>query len=240
MGIFDIFFGSPEKQIKRHGKRVRDKDTQQDDRVASIHWLAENGSPEAIYALLARFEMNYEHQMKDNNEKELVEDLLLARGTDAVAPLEAFIPRTQSFARPLALYQRLTCDEKTLALLMKMLAQEKERSELKAKKKTQVLIKLAEFQDESIAGEVTELLEDFDEGVRYAAAEVLIAQEPTDAIRDALLDRLVHEEEDSNRLRVRIAEVASSRNWLLEHREEAVLANPPQGWTVAGGRLRQG
>ncbi len=103
-----------------------------------------------------------------------------------------------------------------------------------------MLIKLAEFQDESIAWEVTELLEDFDEGVRYAAAEVLIAQEPTDAIRDALLDRLVHEEEDSNRLRVRIAEVASSRNWLLEHREEAVLANPPQGWTVAGGRLRQG
>lgn len=241
MAFFDFLFGgSPEKQLKRHGKRVRHKDTQQEDRIASIHWLAEAGTPEAIYALLGRFEMTYEHLMKDNQEKELVEDLVLNLGDKSLAPLETFIPRTKSFARPLALYERLAGREKCLELLLNMLAQEKERSELKMDKQRHILIKLAEFQDPRITEAVLDQLEVFDEGVRYAAAEVLIAQPSDDTIRDALLDRLVHEEEDSNRLRVRIAEIASSRGWSLAHRAEAVAADPPAGWQVVGDRLRQG
>ncbi len=241
MAFFDFLFGgSPEKQIQRHGKRVRHKDTQQDDRIASIHWLAEAGTPESIYALLGRFEMTYEHLMKDNQEKELVEDLILDLGDAALAPLERFIPRAKSFARPLALYERLAGKEKALDLLLDMLEQEKQRSELKMDKQRHILIKLAEFRDPKIPEAVLDQLEVFDEGVRYAAAEVLFAQPQDDRIREALLDRLVAEDEDSNRLRVRIAEIASSRGWSLGHRAEAVAADPPTGWKVVGEQLRQG
>lgn len=240
MGFFDsLFGGSPEKQLQKHRKRMKHKDSQQEDRIASIHWLAENGSPEALYALLRRFEMTYEHHMKDNQEKVLVEELILNIGADALPPLKKFIPETKQFARPMALYERLAGKPAALDLLLSMLVMEKERSELKAEKKRHILIKLAEFKDPRIVAEVLDQLNEFDEGVRYAAAEVLAAQEASDTIRDALLDRLTHEEEDSNRLRVRIAEIASSRGWGLAHRAEAVAANPPANWAVVGDRLHQ-
>ena len=241
MGFFDALFGgSPEKQLQKHRKRMKHKDSQQEDRIASIHWLAENGSPEAIYALLGRFEMTYEHHMKDNQEKVLVEELVLNLGDAALPALLKFIPKTKQFARPLALYERLAGREKCLDLLLEMLEMEKERSELKADKKRHVLIKLAEFKDPRIEPAVLDQLSEFDEGVRYAAAEVLAAQEANDSIRDALLDRLDHDEEDSNRLRVRIAEIAHSRGWSLAHRAESIAANPPANWSVVGDRLRQG
>jgi len=242
MGFFDFLFGggSIENQIKKHAKRVKHKDAQQEDRLASIQWLADTATPEAIYALLGRFEMTYEHQMKDAQEKELVDDLILLLGAKALPALETFTSRTKSFARPLALYQRLAGQERALALVLSMLEKEASQSEFKPQKKKNLLVKLADFQGESIPGAVIPLLDDFDDGVRYAAIEVLFAQTPSDAIRDALIARMAHEEEDSNRLKVRIAEVAVSRGWTLGEHAEAVAAAPPQGWSVVGERLRQG
>ena len=58
MGLFDIFTGgSIEKQIEKHAKRIRKKDAQQEDRVASAHWLAEEGSFNSVYGLLGRFDI---------------------------------------------------------------------------------------------------------------------------------------------------------------------------------------
>ncbi len=241
MGFFSFLFGggSIEEQIKKHAKRVKNKDAQQEDRLATIQWLADTGTPESIYALLGRFEMTYEHQMKDAQEKDLVDDLILGLGEKALPALETFTSRTKSFARPLALYQRLGGQEKALKLVMGMLEKEASQSEFKTLKKKNLLVKLADFQDPGIAEAVLPRLEDFDKGVRYAAAEVLFAQDPSDAIRDGLLARLAHEEEDSNRLKVRIAEVALSRGWALGELAEAVAAAPPQGWQVVDGRLRQ-
>jgi hypothetical protein len=52
-----------------------------------------------------------------------------------------------------------------------------------------------------------------------------------------LLACLADPEEASNRLRVRISEVASARRWRLGSHAAAVSANPPSGWTVTKGRL---
>ena len=63
MGIFDLFTGgSIDKQIEKHSKRIKKKDAQQEDRVASAYWLAEEGSFNSVYGLLGRFEMAYEHR----------------------------------------------------------------------------------------------------------------------------------------------------------------------------------
>ena len=73
MGLFDFLFGgSVEQQIQKHAKRIKSKDTPIEDRQASAHWLAENASPAAIRGLIGRFEMDYEHGMKDTAEKEEV------------------------------------------------------------------------------------------------------------------------------------------------------------------------
>ena len=55
-------------QLKRHAKRVINLNTQVDDREASAQWLADEGFH--LFFLLKRFGLNYEHRMKDTQEKE--------------------------------------------------------------------------------------------------------------------------------------------------------------------------
>jgi hypothetical protein len=238
MGIFDFFTGgSPEKQIVKHGARIRKKDAQAEDRQASAYWLAEDASVPAIVALLGRFEMTYEHHMKDEAEKEMVADLIKDLDKQAIPALEIFLRRCKNFARPLALLQQIAGQEGAIVVLLELIATEAEKSELKPEKKRQLLITLAEFQD--ARGEVTaiEMLKDFDEGVRYAAAEVLIGLEETEALRTALLEAVANPKEESNRLRVRIAEVAGGRTWSLGPHAPHLQDHPPTGWAVQGDRL---
>ena len=71
MGFLDFIFGGSEaSQLKRHAKKVNNLNAQADERQASAHWLAENGSEEAVAALLKRFSLTYEQRMKDTDEKQ--------------------------------------------------------------------------------------------------------------------------------------------------------------------------
>jgi hypothetical protein len=238
MGLFDIFTGgSIEKQIDKHARRIRKKDAQQEDRVASAYWLAEEASFDAVYGLLGRFEMSYEHHMKDRAEKDLVAQLLEDLGETGVEPIKAFLRKSDHFARPMSLLEKVAGRDATLAMIFELLGLEASKSELKPAKKRQLLIKLAEFQEPVVVDEAMPFLGDFDEGVRFAAMEVLVAQEETTVIKEKLLACLADPEEASNRLRVRISEVASARRWRLGEHAAAVSANPPSGWTVTKGRL---
>ncbi|MEC7239700.1 MAG: HEAT repeat domain-containing protein [Myxococcota bacterium] len=238
MGFFDLFTGgSIEKQIEKHAKRIKKKDAQQEDRVASAYWLSEEGSFNAVYGLLGRFEMAYEHQMKDRAEKDLVSKLLEDLGEPAVPAIKAFLRKSSQFARPMALLETISGKEEALKMIFELLDLEAAKSELKPGKKRQLLIKLAEFQTPEVVAGAVPFLSDFDEGVRFAAVEVLIAQEETAEVRETLLSSLSDPEEESNRLRVRISEIASARRWTLGEHQKAIAANPPSGWAVAKGRL---
>ena len=238
MGLFDFFTGgSIDNQIEKHAKRIRKKDAQQEDRVASAYWLAEEGSFNSVYGLLGRFEMAYEHRMKDRAEKDLVAQLVEDLGAVAVDPIKSFMRRSPQFARPMALLETIAGREVALTMIFELLALEAAKSELKPGKKRQLLIKLAEFQEPEIEEKALPFLGDFDEGVRFAAVEVLIAQEETSQLRESLLTSLTNPEEDSNRLRVRISEIAKARRWTLGAHAKSLAENPPTGWTVAKGRL---
>ena len=100
MGIFDFFKGGGGKnKIEKYARKLRKKDTPVEERESIAEWLAEDGSDDAILALLGRFEMTYEHGMKDAQEKARVESLVLGLGSKAVGPLETFLKRCRSFSR---------------------------------------------------------------------------------------------------------------------------------------------
>ena len=48
MGLFDFFSGGAEGQLKRHSKRAMSLNAQAEDREASLQWLAQEGSEQAI------------------------------------------------------------------------------------------------------------------------------------------------------------------------------------------------
>ena len=97
---------------------------------------------------------------------------------------------------------------------------------------------LTERRHPGIAAAAAPLLEDFDEGVRYAAAEAMLAQNDESA-REPLLAVIADPEEESNRLKLRIADVFAQRRWSVEEVDEAAI-EALQGYTVQGGRLVAG
>lgn len=242
MGMFDFItlsIGSKDKQLVLHSRRIKTKDAQAEDRQASAIWLATHRTPESIVGLLGRFEMTYEHLMKDAGEKEEVAELVRHLGADAIRPLESHLGRCKAFARPLALYEELTSTEQAMAMVIKLIDKEGD-SELRPEKKRHLLIKLGEYTHADARDTAMPFLDDYDEGVRYAAAEVLINQPETDAIRDALLGALTRPAEDSTRFRGRLAEIAAARGWKLDAHEDQIAGATPAGFRVQSGRLVAG
>jgi hypothetical protein len=235
MGWLDWFTGGEEGQLDRHAKRVKNLNAQAEDRQASAQWLASNGSEKAIYGLLGRFSVNYEHQMKDAAEKDLVMDLLRELGPEKIeGPVRAWVRKNDQFARPLALMLELAGSAAVVDLLLELLGREVDP--FKPEKKRQILIKLSDHQDPRIPARVSPCLEDFDEGIRYAAAEALLAQEDPN-VRPDLAKALANRQEESNRLRVRIAAAFAERGWELGEHRAAVAERPPVGWRVVDGKM---
>ena len=148
MGLFDFITGGSEGQLKRHTKRAKNLNAQAEDREASLHWLAEDGSEQAILGLLGRFNVTYEHQMKDLNEKQLVFDLLDELGEKICEPVKVWARTAPQFARPLQLVQKFQGETETVSFLLEMLSGENDP--FKPEKKRQILIRLAEYTDERI------------------------------------------------------------------------------------------
>ncbi|HJN75945.1 MAG TPA: hypothetical protein QGF58_18585 [Myxococcota bacterium] len=238
--ILQTMFAGRDGKVRIYAKKIRNKDTPVEERQNMAYWLAEDGKPDAILAMLGRFEMTYEHGMKDVDEKEIVENLVLELGEDAVEPLATFLRRCHMFARPMGLYERLAGPERARALILELLQVEYEKSELKPKKKKDLLIRLADFKGEDVIASAVRFLDDFDEGCRYGAVEVLLAQEEVPEIRDPLIAMLADPDEESGRLQHRIAEGAAARAWDLGEHAKAIGDRPPTNFKVVGRKLVSG
>jgi hypothetical protein len=234
MGLFDIFL-SEDKLIAKHARTMTNRDAQPEDREVSVRFLADKGTDRAILALLARFDMALEHQIKDKREKDYTFDVIRTLGTKAVGPTEIFLKRCKQVARPLELHTALTSEKDSLQLVYALLAAEVEKNDFKPARKKALLLWLVERRDGGAAEAAAPLLEDFDEGVRYAAAEVILAQNDP-ATTGPLLGVLTNPEEESNRLKLRIADVFAQRRWSVGDADVERLSTLP-GYQVQGDRL---
>lgn len=240
MGFLDMFLGGGAAgQLKRHARRVSNRDAQAEDREASARWLAENGSEEALVALCGRFNLQLEHSMKDQKERDLVLDLLAEKGAAGAQAVRAFARTSPNFIHALKLVERLEGPQAATEFLLELLAAERVEEEFKPEKKRRLLLSLAERKDPRIAEAAARFLADFDEGVRHAALEAIAVQEG-DAGRDALFRALVNPREESTRIRGRLGEVWFVKRWTLPAADAWLQANPPPGYRVDGDRLVPG
>jgi hypothetical protein len=234
MFLFD-FFLSEDKRIERQIRTLTDRDSQPEDREAAAKWLAENKSRTAIVGLLQRFELNLEHQMKDTTEKEAVYARLVNLGADLVVePTRAWLAQGRQFALPLRLLAELAGEQAAVQAVFQLLAQEHAKDDFKPDKKKGLLVWLAERKGQPEAVDAAAVfLKDFDEGVRYAAVEVCIAQ-GTEHAGEVLIPSLGNEKEESGRLKARIAEAFAQKGWRAP---ESVAAMLHGGYRWKDGRI---
>src|SRR5262249_10537617 len=110
MGIFD-FFLSEEARIQKNQRTLTNRDVQAEDRDKAARWLADQGSPKAIVALLTRFDMNLENQLKDKAEKDFVYGLVAGMGEQALRALERHIEKCRQIALPMRMFVELKGEE---------------------------------------------------------------------------------------------------------------------------------
>jgi hypothetical protein len=237
MPWYDIFIDAvgAGNTVPRHGKRVADRDASKEDREASVAWLAENGTPEALVALCGRFGLQIENQLKDQEEKDTVVDHLVGHGAAGATAARGWAARGPHFANAVRVVERVEGAAAALGLLVELLARESVDEEFKIDKKRNLLISLAMHKSPAIVEAAARFLGDHDEGVRHAAIEALAAQEG-DGPRTALLAALQRQREESTRIRGRLGEIFAARRWPVG--EDPWLAqNVPHGFQLADGRL---
>src|SRR5690606_4433043 len=155
---------------------------------------------------------------------------IASRGDAAIEPLFAWLRTCKQIAQPLRVLEEIADKERAIAVVYELLELERVRDDFKPGKKKKLLIWLADRRDERAIEAATPFLRDCDEGFRYAAAQVIIAQE-SEAGREPLLAALSNPDEDSNRLRVRLCEVFANRRWSISSDGE-LAERLPNGYAV--------
>ena len=174
--------------------------------------------------------------MKDTSEKEKIYRLLEQLGQRALEPSKEWMRRNVNFAYPLKLVQKIEGDEGCILFLLELLALEND--DFTPQKKIQILSHLQSHQHAQIIAVLPPYLSDFNEDVRYAVIETLIAQND-DTIREAFLNHIKNPKEVSNRLKHRIATHFIEKSWSVSGAEEGLKEALPVGFTIVDDQIAE-
>ncbi len=242
--MFGMF--SKDRSLKRAIEKVTNKHAQSADRWAAMEKVAKNGSEDALLALCTRFGFKYDKTIEDQQEKQWVVDTLIGKGQDALPAVRRYMKTATSLHYPLIVVGRVADQATIFSIIDEILADEPPGYTRDPERRTDVLSWLAEWEEgpaEEVARRIIPYVADFDENVRYKAVDAL-GFKPSKAAAEPLVRALVREEEESRRLRQRIAEVLCENELDLgEHKAEvaALLEGALPGYKMHHDRLvRQG
>lgn len=239
---FGLF--SKDRGLKKAIERVQNRHAQSPDRWAAMEKLRDIGTEEALYGLCRRFSFAYDKTIEDQQEKSWVVDTLASKGEAALAPLRRYMKGAQSLGYPLAALARIATGDTALEIIDELLADEEPGYTRDPKRRIDIIEWLGEWDgadNGEIARRVTPYLEDFDENVRFKTIETL-AHRPHESANEPLLAALVREEEESRRVRQRIAEVLAETKAPLGSHADAVKAltgDVLAGYQVQGSTLQK-
>jgi hypothetical protein len=244
MGLFDLFKGSAKAEGKPRPKgnpaakwvdRV-ERRVQNYDRQEAIQALSEMGSPEAVEVLLKRFTFHIDPSITDQEEKDAAFRGILRAGRGAIEPVRAFAARAESLAWPMKIVKALVGEGEYTEELLRWLSRWDTEYAKFVDPKVQILTALEDHRDARIREGVERFLEDVNEPARFHAAATLLAQDDEQSV-PALVKLLLDEE--SVRVRTKVAEGLATRAWPLPDDTRAAVRNVlPAGYSLDGaGRL---
>lgn len=231
MALFGLFGKKSEStQLKKWAERAQNRRAQAVDRWEAIQSLARLKTPEAIEALLPRFNFYVDPSITDQEEKDLAFDGIVSAGDAAVEPVVAYLRKAESIGWPLKILDRILGSEVVVEKLLLLLADMDTEYERDPQRKIQILATLEERKDPRVAEEAARFLEDTNETVRFHAAGAVLAQDEAEAQRPALLRCFCAEE--SVRVRNRILDGFSRRGWAVGEMSAQVSSRLPAGYSL--------
>jgi hypothetical protein len=239
MGLFDLFKGE-KKNAKsspaaKWAERI-EKRAQNYDRQEAIQALAEMATPEAVEALLRRFTFHIDPSITDQEEKDSTFRGVLRAGKEAIVPVRAFVAKAESLAWPMKILKELVDEDEYVAELLRWLSRWDTEYSKFVDPKVQILAALEEHKHPGIREGVERFLEDVNEPARFHTVSALLAQDDPSTV--PALAHLLGDEE-SVRVRNRIAEGLAAREWTIpeDERDAVRKALPPAFSMDAAGRI---
>ena len=100
MGFLDRFSkdGRDQRAREKNAARAINKYAQSPDRLKAMQELRDDGSPEALYALMRRFGMMYDKTIEDEQEKEWAFEWLVEKGAAALPALKKYMISADSIS----------------------------------------------------------------------------------------------------------------------------------------------
>jgi hypothetical protein len=242
MGLFDRFRGgAPARPRPRSSPAAKwadriDRRVQNYDRQEAIQALSDLATAEAAEVLLKRFTFHIDPSIIDQDEKESAFRGIVRAGVAAIEPVRAFAAKAESLAWPMKIAKELLDENEYVAELLRWLSKWDTEYAKFVDPKVQILTALEEHKGPQIAEAVERFLEDVNEPARFHAASTLLVQDApasAGALGKALLD------EESVRVRVRIAEGLATRGWPMppDERDELRKALPAPYTLDGAGRV---
>ena len=233
MGFMDRFSkdGRDQRSREKNAARAIDKYAQSPDRMKALQSLRDDGSTEALFALMKRFGMMYDKTIEDEQEKEWVFEMLVEKGGAVLPALKRYMAAAESISWPLRLLDKVVDGkEGRIDVIAEVLERHEPGYERDPTKKIQLLTHLGSLKHARVPSLVIPYLEDMDEGVRYAGLETLIRQGDEAAARAQLLDLFA--KEGSLRLRLRIADGFAELGWSVADRRADIEKVLPETFQI--------
>lgn len=230
MGLFDFFRDKEQveaRRIRKFKKTLTNMYVQPPERKYAIQMLQDANSPDAVLALLARFEDNAPNTTVDADEKNYVYEVLVAMAGDPSLDVRGITTeylrgREEKINWPMKVLSDLLDRQEMISLVCELLESCGSDYQRDPEKKQELILRSADLKDEELSKELLRFLDDLNETIRFLTVEALLKHGYEELIEEPLRERLL--EEESIRIVKKIAEAfAANRDWLVpEEDREAV------------------
>lgn len=221
MGIFDFFKnsnGPSESKLQKNAELVKNPKAIRDDRMAALEFYAHNvkDPAKAVPALLSRFEFSLEHGINDSREKDLCMEAITGFADPALPFVMDHLKNTTRIAWPIKILKSLGRSEDHVIECLTSVLNYNDVSfdQAQTDKNYDILCHLADYKRPGLATKIAHFLKDPDERVRYAAAEVLMEQEFSEA-QEYIEPLLSDLNPDNSRIRQTVIRKYLEHGWVV-------------------------
>jgi HEAT repeat protein len=233
MGLLDMLgMGGPEAKVRRLQKKAMQKFGPAENRQGAIEELGGMKTEAAIDALLSRYTFRVDPGITDDDEKARVLALVTQAGDVALAPVKRFISSRDEISWPLRALEGLLPEAEVVKFLVEVATKIGGEYSRVPEKKVLLLHALSAHRSPDIAPAVLPLLDDMDDEVQIAAAEVIVKQQHP-AGREPLIQQFLKAHEASNaRVREALSGLLADSGWDVKGYTPKVEAALPQGYKL--------
>jgi HEAT repeat protein len=238
MDILALFRRSPEKQIQRLRKKVKEPHGDASVRENAARRLFEMGTTPAIRALLDRYTINVSPSSQDEREKSDVYSWLVQLGSDAVPPIMDYLKNERFVYWPFRALRGILEGSELIEEVQKLLRFHWEHPPASAYPKAQIIRSLEDLHSPELEETVRLFLDDEDDDVRLEAIEYLMRR-PEEDSRKWILETYL-KSEDRPRIQNQILDRLVEKGWTVRGYRPAVEASLPEAFTLTReGRVRR-